>query len=136
MQTYQVCSPFPILKSSSPLTKCIRDLAVSINASGASFPSDVYQDFVDQFKRENGTQEKHLRYFYFYCLFYSKVITYLRQFSSAQEISAFTYVGINSDLGQSGSYSGQTQWGGSDVAINKTRYPGPPTLLALPSIAG
>ncbi|KAJ3105014.1 hypothetical protein HDU97_008622 [Phlyctochytrium planicorne] len=55
---------------------------------------------------------------------------------SGAEISSFTYTQINSDRGQSDSYTNVTQWSGSDVGINTDKYPGPPTLVALPSVAG
>ncbi|KAJ3220013.1 hypothetical protein HDU67_007746 [Dinochytrium kinnereticum] len=82
-------------------------MAVNLTASGASFPSDIHLELVDLFKRE-----------------YS------------QDVSAFNYIPFNSDRGQSDPYNNITQWGGSDVAINRTKYPGPPNLLAFPAVAG
>ncbi|KAJ3196119.1 hypothetical protein HK101_010050 [Irineochytrium annulatum] len=80
-------------------------MGVHLLASGASFPGDLYLQLVALFQERN-----------------------------SDTIGSFMYNVSSSNNGQADQYYSRTHWGSSDIAINKTSYPGPPELIALPSV--
>ncbi|KAJ3207167.1 hypothetical protein HDU67_007625 [Dinochytrium kinnereticum] len=81
---------------------------VTIRATGASFPNDIYQRLIKQFVSLYGIGV----------------------------ISAFEYIGNSSTAGLITQNNNTSfQWGGSDIAVNPALY-NQSTLLALPAVAG
>ncbi|KAI8852612.1 hypothetical protein BC829DRAFT_384092 [Chytridium lagenaria] len=95
---YLTCFATPVAASSK----------ISIKATGASFPNDIYQKLIRQFMSIHG----------------------------ASAISSFDYIGDTSTAGLATQNVNMSyQFGGSDIAVDPRVY-NQSTLIALPAVAG